>query len=131
MLFSALHQKSAHGHHLRSSRVLGTALALGVCLSGASHAASLTRDDPAPSPASSSSSEQQVTLFGWFHVIWNGEPKYMLIDDQGRWTRLLADGPAGKPLFNPLALNRKRVKAVAVPLASPAGSMRIVHIGLE
>jgi hypothetical protein len=129
MLFSALHQESAHGHHLRSSKVLGTALALGVCLGGASQAASLTRDDHALQPAGSS--EQQVTLFGWFHVIWNGEPKYMLIDDQGRWTRLVLDGPSGKPMTNPLALNRKRVKAVAVPLASPAGAMRIVHIALE
>jgi hypothetical protein len=106
--------------------VFGTALALGVCLGGASQAASLTRDDPALQSASSS--EQQVTLFGWFHVIWNGEPKYMLIDDQGRWTRLVLDGT---PTANPLAFNRKRVKAVAVPLVSPAGAMRIVHIGLE
>ena len=129
MLFSALHQEVAHGSHLRSSRVVGTALALGVCLGGASHAASLTRDDPAPSSARST--EQQVTLFGWFHVIWNGEPRYMLIDDQGQWTRLLLDGPSGAPVANPLAFSRKRVKVVAVPLPSPAGAMRIVHIGLD
>jgi hypothetical protein len=132
MLLNNLHHKFARDHHPRSSRMFGITLALSICLGCASQATSLPPDDRAlQRPSSASSSEQQVTLSGWFHVIWNAEPRYMLIDDQGRWTRLVLDGPSGTPQANPLALNRKRVKAVAVPLASPAGAMRIVHIGLE
>ena len=107
-------------------------LALAIFLGGVSQSASSPREAPAPQPpGAASSSEQHVTVSGTFHVIWNGEQKYMLIDDQGLWTRLLLDEPSIRRLGGPLAMNRKRVTVVGVPLASPAGAIRVVHIALE
>jgi len=61
---------------------------------------------------------QQVSMSGWFHVVWHDtrqgraldeESIYVLDDGTGRWTRLLASATQMRPLGGPLALNRKRV----------------------
>src|SRR5687768_8803278 len=101
-----------------------------MCLGGCTHAAATGHAAP-QTPGPALSNEPQLVMSGWFHVIWNGEPKYMLIDDQGRWTRLLLDGSSMRPSGGPLALNRKRVKVVGVPVTSPSAAIRVVDIGLE
>lgn len=73
----------------------------------------------------------QVSLLGWFHVIWNDRPHYVLIDDQGRSTQLVLDEAVVKPFGGPRALNRKRVKVTGVPEAAPPGAIRVVSIELE
>jgi hypothetical protein len=74
---------------------------------------------------------QQVSLAGWFHIIWNGGPRYVLIDAQGRWTELVLDESRMKPLGGPLALNRKRVTIVGERVSAPPGALRVVSIELE
>lgn len=44
----------------------------------------------------------------------------MLIDDQGRWTRLLLDKDLIRPFGGPLAFNRKRVKIVGERMSVPS-----------
>ena len=51
----------------------------------------------------------QVTLSGWFHVIWNGEPRFMLVDDRGVATRLVIDEAVMRTFGGPRGLDRKRV----------------------
>jgi hypothetical protein len=55
---------------------------------------------------------EQVSVAGWFHVIRNGKTRFMLIDDQGRWSEILLDEALARPLGGPRALNQKRVKIV-------------------
>ena len=81
----------------------------------------------APPPAEA----LQVSLSGWFTVIWNDTTHYFLTDDQGRWTELLLDEQMTKPFGGPLALNRKRVKILGVSVAAPPGAVRVLSIAFE
>jgi hypothetical protein len=64
-------------------------------------------------------------------VIWNGAPRYVLIDDQGQWHALLLDEMLVRPFGGPLALNRKRVRIVGERVHAPSGGVRILSITLE
>lgn len=74
---------------------------------------------------------QQVSLEGWFHIIWNGGSRYVLIDTQGQWTELVLDEDRVKPFGGPLALNRKRVKIVGERVSAPPGAVRVLSIELQ
>ena len=75
--------------------------------------------------------EQRLSLSGRFHVIWNGEPRYVLIDDQGQWIELLLDEAAVKPLGGPLSFNRQRVKIEGEKVDAPSGRVRVLSISIE
>ncbi|HXE76345.1 MAG TPA: hypothetical protein VNN18_12035 [Candidatus Xenobia bacterium] len=73
-----------------------------------------------------------IELIGWFHLVWgDGLPGsnvdtqilYFLIDDQGRWTRLLLDEALAQRFRGLLTLDRRRVvvrgSALALPLSAP------------
>lgn len=107
-------------------------LVLGICLGGACSAMSLMSENLGPStPIPPTVAGQQLSFAGWFHVIWNGGPQYVLIDDQGRWTRLLLDEVLTRPFGGPLAFNRKRVKIVGEKVSAPPGAVRVLSIGFE
>jgi hypothetical protein len=82
---------------------------------------------------------QQVSLSGWFHVIWydgppgsgTGGATYWLDDDLGQSHQLLIDEKLLKPLGGPLALNGKRVKVIAEVVTTPPGALRVLAIELE
>lgn len=76
-------------------------------------------------------SSQESSLSGWFHVIWNGGPQYVLIDDQGRWTQLLLEEALTKRLGGPLTFNRKRVRIVGRRVSEPLGAIRVLSIEFE
>jgi hypothetical protein len=61
---------------------------------------------------------QNLSLSGWFHVIWADPlagatdepgPRYVVVDDQERWTEIVLDEKQVRALGGPLALNHKRV----------------------
>lgn len=92
--------------------------------------ASGSSEDPRPTRVPDGQEDREVQLSGCFQTIWNGDAKYMLIDEQGQWTRLLLEPSLTQPFGGPLALNRKRVKVVG-RLASDHGSaVRVVTIEL-
>lgn len=67
---------------------------------------------PAPaSPAAAviAEAEQQVSLSGLFNVIWNGEPRFMLVDERGRAVRLMIDEPLLKRFGGAQALVQKYI----------------------
>lgn len=107
-------------------------LVLGIGVAAACAATPLTAEAPrsAASPPAVAAGEQPP-LSGRFHIIWNDRTRYFLADDQGRWTELLLDEEIVKPLGGPLVLNRRRVKIVGVPVASPPNAIRVLYIGLE
>lgn len=72
-----------------------------------------------------------LALSGRFHIIWNGEPRFMLIDDQGRWTEILLDKALAKSYGGAAALNGKRVKIVGEEASVPGGSVRVLSIELD
>ncbi|MCL6508802.1 MAG: hypothetical protein K6T59_17465, partial [Bryobacteraceae bacterium] len=72
-----------------------------------------------------------VAKSGWFHVVWNGGPRYLLVDDRGGWTRLLLDEEIAKPFGGPLGLRGKRVKVIGVYVPEPAGALRVHCIKVE
>lgn len=82
---------------------------------------------------------QQMSLSGWFHVIWyDGPPDsgtggvtYWLDDDQGQSHQLLVDEKLLEPLGGVLALNGQRVRVTAEPVATPPGALRVLTIELE
>jgi hypothetical protein len=92
---------------------------------------------PALEEASSSPSAppvavgQQRTLSGWFHVVWNGAPRYVLVDDQGQWIELLLDETLVRPFGGPLAFNRKRVRIEGESVHAPSGGVRVLSISFE
>jgi len=71
-----------------------------------------------------------LALTGWFHVIWNGEPRFMLIDDRGVATRLLIDPVLTRPLGGPRAINQKRVTITGEPAADQPQTLRVLTIEL-
>lgn len=74
---------------------------------------------------------EEVSLSGWFTVIWNDRTRYFLTDDQGRWTELVLDEEMAKPFGGPLAFNRKRVKIVGKRGDGPPGAIRVLSIAFE
>ena len=50
-----------------------------------------------------------VSLSGRLHIIWNGEPRFMLIDDLGVAIRLVIDEAVVRSFGGPQGLNQKRV----------------------
>jgi hypothetical protein len=68
--------------------------------------------------AASTALAQEVTITGWFHVIWSDSSQgqaeedhfYAVTDDLGGWFRLTMDEQLARPFGGPLALNGKRVR---------------------
>ena len=90
-------------------------------LGGQPMAAQGLQQPPDNLPAATGQSGQQVSLSGWFTIIWGdpnpgsgGEPIeiYMLMDDTGQSTQLLLNEDLARPLGGILALNRQRVVVV-------------------
>ena len=50
-----------------------------------------------------------VSLTGRLHIIWNGAPRFMLIDDLGVAIRLVIDDAVVRSFGGPQGLNQKRV----------------------
>jgi len=82
----------------------------------------------------------QLSLSGWLHVLvgdpprgMGGEPSvvYTLTDDEGRNTRLFLNADLVRHFGGPQAVDRKRVKIVAVPLNHPAGAVTVLSIDLK
>jgi hypothetical protein len=71
-----------------------------------------------------------LTLTGWFHVIWNGEPRFMLVDDRGVATRLLLDPVLTRPFGGPRAINGRRVTITGEPGADQPQTVRVLTIEL-
>ena len=89
------------------------------------------RDQGALIVASPLAEAEEVSLSGWFTVIWNDRTRYFLSDDQGLWTELLLEEEMVKPLGGPLAVNRKRVKIVGERVAAPPGAVRVLSLAFD
>jgi len=71
-----------------------------------------------------------VSLTGWLHIIWNGEPRFMLIDDRGAATRVLIDPVFARPFGGARALNQKRVTITGEPAPDRPETVRALSIEL-
>lgn len=75
---------------------------------------------------------QDAPRSGWFHVVWNAQPHYVLVDERGRWAELLVRESVLAPLGGPLAINRKRVRvtgaAVELRGAVPRLSVQTIRV---
>lgn len=88
---------------------------------------------------------QELSVFGWLHVIWNGGPQYFLVDDQGQWPLTVGlassaaqevpnpplsppaagGGPPSAPAFAEIPPNASRVTASVLQYSVwPPGSLR-------
>lgn len=72
-----------------------------------------------------------VAMAGWFHIIWNGGPRYVLVDERGTWTTLVIADELLRPLGGGRALARQRVRIVGERLASPADTVRVLGIDVD
>jgi hypothetical protein len=72
-----------------------------------------------------------VTLAGWLHVIWNGEPRVMLVDDQGSARPLIIADGLVQPLGGLRALNQRRVVITGEPESGPPEVVRVLTIQLQ
>lgn len=89
--------------------------------------------------ACQSAQTQQVSLSGWFHVIWydgssdsgTGGVTYWLDDDQGRSRQLLLDEKLLEPLGGLFAVNGQRVRVTVEQVTTPPGALRVLAIELE
>jgi hypothetical protein len=73
----------------------------------------------------------RVSLSGWFHVIWNGEPRFMLADDRGLATRLEIDDAVLSAVGGARALNQKRVNVVGERVSETPAVIRVLSIDVE
>ena len=73
-----------------------------------------------------------VFLTGRLHIIWNGEPRFILIDDRGAAIRLVIDEALTQPFGGSRALDRRRVRITGerVDGALPE-TVRVVSIERE
>jgi hypothetical protein len=82
---------------------------------------------PAQTPA-----ESQVTcVVGLFQIIWNGEPRYFLTDDQGQRARLLIGDDVMRSVGGVLDFNLKRVEAIGEPADTFPDALRVISIKLD
>jgi hypothetical protein len=72
-----------------------------------------------------------LTVSGWFHIIWNGMPRYMLVDDGGEWVDLLIDEQVLRDAGGPLGLNRKRVRLTGRRSEKTPGAIQVIAINPE
>ena len=73
-----------------------------------------------------------VSVSGRLHVIWNGEPRFMLIDNDGVAIRLVIDEALTKPLGGIRALDGRRVRITGERLAgAPPETVLVVSIERE
>jgi len=72
--------------------------------------------------------DRQISLSGWFHIIWGDAPRFLLIDDQGVAIHLEIDETVIKPFGNPRALNQKRVTITGEWLGEPNGTVHVLSI---
>jgi len=82
-------------------------------------------------PEVTTPAEYRVHLSGWLHIIWNGEPRFILIDDQGAATRIVIDGALTRAFGGPRRLNQRRVTITGERVAEPAEAVRVLSIELE
>ena len=113
------------GHHGRGwswARAALTALVVS-CLPVAPGAAEPT--------SIATTASHRVSLSGWFHVIWNGEPRFMLADDRGLGTRLEIDDAVLRAAGGTGALNQHRVTVVGERVSESPAVVRVLSIDLE
>ena len=72
-----------------------------------------------------------VSLSGWLHIVWNGEPRVMLIDDRGAATRLLVDEAVLRTYGGMRGLNRRRVTITGERVNSMPEAVRVLSIQPE
>lgn len=78
----------------------------------------------------SAAPNDRVRLSGWLNVIWNGEPRFILVDDQGVATRLVIDEALTKPFGGIRALNRRRVVVTGERASGQPDAVRVLSIDL-
>lgn len=69
-----------------------------------------------------------LTLSGWLHVIWNGEPRFVLIDDRGVAVRVLIDPDLARALGGARNLDRQRVVVNGEPVDGKPDVIRATAI---
>lgn len=69
-----------------------------------------------------------VTMSGWFHIIWNGAPRYRLVDNEGEWTDLLIEEGVLRDMGGPLALNRQRVRVTGYRQEGRPRTIQVITI---
>lgn len=106
-------------------------LAAVLCLPGVGMAATGGELGAPCTSAPPAAESQEISLSGWFTVIWNDRTHYYLSDGQGRLTELLLDEETVKSLGGPLALNRKRVKVVGKRAIAPTEAVTVLSIAFE
>lgn len=72
-----------------------------------------------------------LTLTGWLHVIWNGEPRFMLIDDRGIAVRVVIDPDLARALGGARSLDRQRVVIAGEPVDGKPDVIRATTIELR
>src|SRR5438876_531510 len=73
---------------------------------------------------------QRVSRSGRLHIIWNGEPHFMLVDDHGGAIRLLIDEALTRPFGGPRALNQKRITITGQHVGESPDTVRVLSIDL-
>jgi hypothetical protein len=81
-----------------------------------------------PSTATAAADRTVISRAGWFHIVYNGAPLFLLVDDSGAGVRLLLDEQILKPFGGPRALDRKRVTVTATAVAD---ALRVLSIRVE
>jgi hypothetical protein len=71
---------------------------------------------------------QHVSRSGWVHIIWNGEPRFMLVDDHGASIRLLIDEGLIRSFGGPQGIDRKRVIIVGERVSETPDVVRVFSI---
>ena len=74
---------------------------------------------------------ERVSFSGWLHVIWNGQPRFILVNDQGVAIRLLVDEAVMKASGGMRGINQRRVTITGERAAEMPEAVRVLSIKLE
>jgi len=127
--------------HSATTRVLGRTAWMGLVVQllvtpeGGVYSAAMGTSGRAMTSISDSgltaSAERQVSLSGRLHIIWNGEPRFFLIDDRGVAVRLVIDEALTKAFGGPRGLNQRRVTITGERAGELPEAVRVLSIHLE
>lgn len=74
---------------------------------------------------------RDLCVAGTVNIIWNGEPRYSLFDEEGQNRPLLIPEEVAREAGGPLRLNGKRVIVVGECVDDTPGAIRVRSIQLE
>jgi len=83
---------------------------------------------PEAATCDSPACEVDITLSGWFHIVWNGSARYYLVRENAQATDLIIEEETAQLYGGRAALDRRHVTLSGVRLSPTLIRVRSIHL---